>query len=48
MLELKYGSAGLKLMGKVRAVDSIDKLEAFKNLIKKAGSLDELNGFFKL
>ncbi|MBF0456559.1 MAG: hypothetical protein HQK99_01525 [Nitrospirae bacterium] len=40
MLELKYGSSGLELTDKVRAVDSIDKLEEFKSLIKKAGSLD--------
>ncbi|MBF0553092.1 MAG: hypothetical protein HQK96_00885 [Nitrospirae bacterium] len=43
-LELKYGSAGVALMGQVRAVDSLAKLEEFKNLIKKAGSLDELKG----
>ncbi|MBF0456701.1 MAG: hypothetical protein HQK99_02265 [Nitrospirae bacterium] len=44
MLELKFGSAGLDLIDMVRAVDSIDKLEEFKNLIKKAGSVDELTG----
>ncbi|KWT82791.1 hypothetical protein [Candidatus Magnetominusculus xianensis] len=46
-LELKYGSSGLELMDMARVVDSIDKLEAFKNLIKKAGSLDELRGFLR-
>ncbi|MBF0404860.1 MAG: hypothetical protein HQL00_12965, partial [Nitrospirae bacterium] len=45
MLELKYGSDGLELMGIVRAVDNIDKLEEMKNFIKKAGSLDELKVF---
>ncbi|MBF0458901.1 MAG: hypothetical protein HQK99_13520 [Nitrospirae bacterium] len=45
-LEIKYGSAGLELMGMVRTVDSVDKLEGFKNLIRKAASLDELKGFF--
>ncbi|MEO5360407.1 MAG: hypothetical protein H7843_08145 [Nitrospirota bacterium] len=46
-LELKYGSFGLELMDMVRTVDSIDKLEYHKNLIKKADSLDELKGFFR-
>ncbi|MCG6552077.1 MAG: hypothetical protein L7F77_07100 [Candidatus Magnetominusculus sp. LBB02] len=44
MLELKYGSAGLELMNMVRAIPTVDKLEEFKNLIKKAGSVDELGG----
>jgi hypothetical protein len=46
MLELKYGSAGLELMNMVRAIPTVDKLEEFKNLIKKAGSVDELKGFW--
>ncbi|MEO5359504.1 MAG: hypothetical protein H7843_03540 [Nitrospirota bacterium] len=46
-LELKYGAFGLELMNMASAVDSIDKLEALKNLIKKASSLDELRGFFR-
>ncbi|MEO5361648.1 MAG: hypothetical protein H7843_14595 [Nitrospirota bacterium] len=46
-LELKYGSSGLELMDMARVVDSVDKLEALKNLIKKAGSLDELRGFLR-
>ncbi|WP_420266262.1 hypothetical protein [Candidatus Magnetominusculus dajiuhuensis] len=46
-LELKYGSAGLELMGMVRAIPTVDKLEEFKNLIRKAGSLDELRGVFE-
>jgi hypothetical protein len=44
-LELKHGSAGLELMGMARALDSIDKLEEFKNLIRKADSLDDLKRF---
>ncbi|MBF0458203.1 MAG: hypothetical protein HQK99_09945 [Nitrospirae bacterium] len=44
-LELKFGSAGLEIMGMVKAVDNVDKLEALKNLIRKAGSLDELKVF---
>ncbi|MEO5360185.1 MAG: hypothetical protein H7843_07010 [Nitrospirota bacterium] len=45
-LELKFGSAGLELMNMVRAIPTVDKLEGFKNLIKKADSADELKGFF--
>ncbi|WP_420267040.1 hypothetical protein [Candidatus Magnetominusculus dajiuhuensis] len=44
-LELKYGSAGLELMDMVRVIDSLDKIEEFKNLIRKAGSVDELKDF---
>ncbi|MEO5357893.1 MAG: hypothetical protein H7844_11430 [Nitrospirae bacterium YQR-1] len=45
MLELKFGYSGLELMNMVKAINTIDKLEAFKNLIKKAGSVDELKVF---
>ncbi|QWR76558.1 hypothetical protein [Candidatus Magnetomonas plexicatena] len=45
MLELKFGLAGLELMNMVRTMNSIDKLEEFKNLIKKAVSTDELKEF---
>ncbi|MBF0615829.1 MAG: hypothetical protein HQK88_03310 [Nitrospirae bacterium] len=44
-LELKYSFAGLELMNIVRAINTIDKLEDFKNLIKKADSIDELKEF---
>ncbi len=44
-LELKYDSAGLELMNMVKALNTIDKLEDFKNFIKKAGSVDELKEF---
>ncbi|MEO5357770.1 MAG: hypothetical protein H7844_10790, partial [Nitrospirae bacterium YQR-1] len=44
-LELKFGLAGLELMNIVKAISTIDKLEDFKNFIKKAGSVDELNEF---
>ncbi|MBF0465585.1 MAG: hypothetical protein HQK88_03120 [Nitrospirae bacterium] len=44
-LELKFGSAGLELMNTVKAMNTIDKLEEFKNYIKKAGSVDELKEF---
>jgi predicted transposase YdaD len=46
-LELKYGSEGLELMNMVRAISTVDKLEEFKNLIKKAGSGDDLKGFWE-
>ncbi|MBF0617866.1 MAG: hypothetical protein HQK88_13755, partial [Nitrospirae bacterium] len=42
---LKYSFAGLELMNIVRAINTIDKLEDFKNLIKKADSIDELKEF---
>ena len=45
MLELKYGLTGLELMNMVRVLNTIDKLEEFKNFIKKAGSVDELREF---
>ncbi|MBF0517771.1 MAG: hypothetical protein HQK97_11765 [Nitrospirae bacterium] len=44
-LELKYGSAGVELMSKVRIMHALDELEEFKSLIKKAGSVDELKEF---
>ncbi|MBF0519709.1 MAG: Rpn family recombination-promoting nuclease/putative transposase [Nitrospirae bacterium] len=44
-LELKYGLAGLELMNIVRAISTVDKLEEFKNLIRKAGSVYELKEF---
>ncbi|MEO5356220.1 MAG: hypothetical protein H7844_02855 [Nitrospirae bacterium YQR-1] len=47
MLELKFGYAGLELMNTVKAINTIDKLEDFKNLIKKAGSVDELQVFLE-
>ncbi|MEO5355793.1 MAG: hypothetical protein H7844_00660 [Nitrospirae bacterium YQR-1] len=45
MLELKYGYAGLELINSVKAISTIEKLEDFKNFIKKAGSVDELKEF---
>lgn len=44
-LELKFGSEGVALMSMVRVIDSIDKLEDFKNHIRKAASSDELKEF---
>ncbi|MBF0466330.1 MAG: hypothetical protein HQK94_14755 [Nitrospirae bacterium] len=45
MLELKFGLAGIELMNMVRVLNTIDKLEEFKNFIKKAGSVDEMKLF---
>jgi hypothetical protein len=44
-LELKYGSDGLELMNMVRVIPTVDKLEEFKNLIKKTSTLDALKEF---
>jgi hypothetical protein len=33
------------MMNMVRVLNTIDKLEDFKNFIKKAGSVGELKGF---
>ncbi|MBF0536141.1 MAG: Rpn family recombination-promoting nuclease/putative transposase [Nitrospirae bacterium] len=44
-LELRFGLAGLELMNIVRAINTVDKLEDFKNLIKKTGSMNELKDF---
>ncbi len=44
-LELKFGLIGLELMNMVRVINTVDKLEVFKNLIKKAGSVNELKEF---
>ncbi|KWT85396.1 hypothetical protein ASN18_1752 [Candidatus Magnetominusculus xianensis] len=44
-LELKYGSAGVELMDVVCIIPTVDKLEEFKNLIRRADSLDELKLF---
>ncbi|MBF0519605.1 MAG: hypothetical protein HQK92_07775 [Nitrospirae bacterium] len=44
-LELKFGLTGLELMNIVRVLNTIEKLEDFKNIIRKAGSVDELKNF---
>ncbi|MBF0520121.1 MAG: hypothetical protein HQK92_10380 [Nitrospirae bacterium] len=45
MLELKFGINGLELMNIVRAINTLDKLEDFKNLIRSADLIDELKDF---
>ncbi|KWT86079.1 hypothetical protein [Candidatus Magnetominusculus xianensis] len=47
-LELKFGSAGVSLMSMVRVIDTIDKLDDFKNHIRKAASVDELKEFLTI
>ncbi|MBF0342974.1 MAG: Rpn family recombination-promoting nuclease/putative transposase [Nitrospirae bacterium] len=42
MLEIKYGDKGRELMGSVRNLGGIEKLEEFKELIKKSSSVDDL------
>lgn len=44
-LEIKFGSAAVGLMSLVRTLSSEDKLEEFKNLIRKSDSLDRLKEF---
>ncbi|MBF0337214.1 MAG: hypothetical protein HQL05_05220 [Nitrospirae bacterium] len=44
MLEIKYGSDGLALMGSIRSIEDIKRLEELKGLIKGSASVDELNG----
>ncbi|MEO5359727.1 MAG: hypothetical protein H7843_04695 [Nitrospirota bacterium] len=47
-LELKYGSAGVALMDMVRVLPTVDKLDEFKNLIRKAASVDDLKEFLSI
>ncbi|MBF0592932.1 MAG: Rpn family recombination-promoting nuclease/putative transposase [Nitrospirae bacterium] len=47
MLEIKYADKGLELMDGVRALESVEKLEAFNQLLKKSASLDELWAYLK-
>ncbi|MBF0345336.1 MAG: Rpn family recombination-promoting nuclease/putative transposase [Nitrospirae bacterium] len=42
MLEIKYGDKGLELMGSVRDIRSIEKLEGFREQIKNSASIDDL------
>ncbi|MBF0344248.1 MAG: Rpn family recombination-promoting nuclease/putative transposase [Nitrospirae bacterium] len=42
MLEIKYGDNGLELMDVVRSLGNVEKLEAFKGLIKMTASIEDL------
>ncbi|MBF0592935.1 MAG: Rpn family recombination-promoting nuclease/putative transposase [Nitrospirae bacterium] len=47
MLEIKYADKGLELMDGVRALESVEKLEAFNQLLKKSASVDDLWAYLK-
>ncbi|MBF0344196.1 MAG: Rpn family recombination-promoting nuclease/putative transposase [Nitrospirae bacterium] len=42
MLEIKYGDRGVELMDSIRNLGGMEKLEEFKELIKRSASVDEL------
>ncbi len=42
MLEIKYGPEGLELMGMVRGIDKIDRLDEFRERIKQSVSVAQL------
>ncbi|MBF0536694.1 MAG: hypothetical protein HQL03_00400 [Nitrospirae bacterium] len=41
-LEIKYGSNGLELMDMVRNIDTLEKLNQLKVIIKKSDTVDEV------
>ncbi|MBF0537947.1 MAG: hypothetical protein HQL03_06805 [Nitrospirae bacterium] len=45
MLDIKYGSEGLALMDMVRTIERIDKLDEFRELIRKSTSVAELRSY---
>ncbi|KJU83152.1 hypothetical protein MBAV_004658 [Candidatus Magnetobacterium bavaricum] len=47
MLDIKYGTAGLEIMPSVKRMASIEKMETFKGLIKRAKTVDELKEFLE-
>ncbi|MBF0563913.1 MAG: hypothetical protein HQK89_01590 [Nitrospirae bacterium] len=44
-LDIKYGAEGLFLMDAVRKIGNVEKLEAFKEAVRKASSVNELMRF---
>ncbi|MBF0342990.1 MAG: Rpn family recombination-promoting nuclease/putative transposase [Nitrospirae bacterium] len=42
MLEIKYGDKGVELTDSVRTLESVEKLELFKELLKRSVSVDDL------
>ncbi|MBF0565811.1 MAG: hypothetical protein HQK89_11255 [Nitrospirae bacterium] len=46
-LDIKYGSEGLFLMDAVRKIGTIEKLEAFKEVVRKAASVNDLMRFLR-
>ncbi|KJU81389.1 hypothetical protein MBAV_006419 [Candidatus Magnetobacterium bavaricum] len=47
MLEIKYGDKGIELMDSVRALEGIEKLETFNQLLRKSASVDDLWEYLK-
>ncbi len=47
MLDIKYGAVGLEIMPSVKKITSIEKMEAFKRLIKNSRTVDELKEFLE-
>ncbi|MBF0566972.1 MAG: hypothetical protein HQK89_17240 [Nitrospirae bacterium] len=47
VLDIKYGSEGLFLMDDIRKIGSVEKLEAFKEAVRKASSVNELMRFLR-
>ncbi|MBF0592406.1 MAG: Rpn family recombination-promoting nuclease/putative transposase [Nitrospirae bacterium] len=47
MLEIKYGDEGVALMDSVRTLESVEKIEAFNQLLKKSASVDDLSLYLK-
>ncbi|MBF0563852.1 MAG: hypothetical protein HQK89_01280 [Nitrospirae bacterium] len=46
-LDIKYGYEGLFLMDDIRKIGTIEKLEAFKEAVRKAASVNELMRFLR-
>ncbi|MBF0566003.1 MAG: hypothetical protein HQK89_12245 [Nitrospirae bacterium] len=46
-LDIKYGSEGLFLMDDIRNIGTIEKLEAFKEAVRKAASVNDLMRFLR-
>ncbi|KJR40766.1 Transposase (putative), YhgA-like protein [Candidatus Magnetoovum chiemensis] len=42
MLEIKYNTADIELMNKVKELETVEQLERFKEMIKKSNQLDDL------
>ncbi|KJR42102.1 tRNA (guanine-N1-)-methyltransferase [Candidatus Magnetoovum chiemensis] len=47
LMDVKFGSDGLSLFKNVKQIKSIEKLEAFKELIRRAKLIDELKEFLE-
>ncbi|MBF0608103.1 MAG: hypothetical protein SFH39_18520 [Candidatus Magnetobacterium sp. LHC-1] len=47
ILEIKHADEATALMDRVRTIESIEQLQAFKALLRKSASVDELWSYFK-